>query len=165
LTAALSGVILYKSGPTAQNENTENVLPLLDVPDAFQIEVPDGWQETAVSANEYTLVPGDDSGLRLDIVVYGPKSKKDAVPDVSTAAVRAWAKSIGMQNSESLAVLTPMGGETPRAFASINGDKRNVYVGFFYFKKSFVVATGTAPSDDRAGFTKVERLLWSIEAG
>jgi hypothetical protein len=145
--------------------NTEAPLPLLDVPDAFQIEVPDGWHETAVSANEYTLVPNDESGLRLDIVVYEAKNKKESVAAASTAAVRAWTKSIGMPNSESLAVLTPTGGETPRAFASISGDKRNVYVGFFYFKKSFVVATGTANSDDRAGFTKVERMLWSIEAG
>jgi hypothetical protein len=140
-------------------------VPLLDVPDAFQVEVPDGWESTATSAREYTLSPGDGSGLRLDIVVYEPKNKKDSVASVSAAAVRAWAKSIGMQDSESLAVLTPTGGDTPRAFASIHADLRNVYVGFFYFKKSFVVAAGTAATDDRAGFAAVERMLWSIEAG
>lgn len=140
-------------------------MPLLDVPDAFQIEVPEGWEATAIPGREYTLSPGDDSGLRLDIVVYEARNKKDALPAVSTAAVRTWAKSIGMQGSESLAVLTPTGGETPRAFASIPGDERSVYVGFFYFKKSFVVAAGSAPVDDRAGFTRVEQMLWSIEAG
>lgn len=140
-------------------------MPLLDVPDAFLIEVPDGWEATTDSGNEYTLSPSDNTGLRIDIVVYAARDKKEAVSAVSTAAVRTWAKSIGMQESESLTVLTPMGGETPRAFASIHGDDRNVYVGFFYFKKSFVVAAGTAPIDDRAGFTRVEQLLWSIEAG
>jgi hypothetical protein len=140
-------------------------VPLLDVPDAFQLEVPEGWEATTISGREYTLSPGKDSALRLDIVVYDARNKKDAVAELSTAAVRAWAKSIGMQNSESLTVLTPMGGETPRAFASILGDERNVYVGFFYFKKSFVVAAGTAPVDDRAGFARVEQMLWSIEAG
>ena len=140
-------------------------MPLLDVPDAFQIEVPDGWQATAIPGREYTLSPTDSSGLQLDIVVYDARNnKKDALPAVSTEAVRAWAKGIGMKDSESLSVLTP-GGETPRAFASISGDERNVYVGFFYFKKSFVIAAGTAPVDDRAGFTRVERMLWSIEAG
>ena len=138
-------------------------MPLLDVPDAFQIEVPDGWESTAIAGNEYMLSAGDDSGLRLNIVVYGARLKKDALADVSTAAVRAWAKSIGMQNSESLAVLTPTGGETPRAFASIRGDDRNVYVGFFYFKKSFVVAAGSAPPEDRAGFTRVERMVEEME--
>ena len=139
-------------------------MPLLDVPDAFQIEVPDGWEATAIPGREYTLSSGDDSGLRLDIVIYEARNKKDALPAASTAAVRTWAKGIGMQKSESLAVLTPTGGETPRAFASIRGDKRDVYVGFFYFKKTFVVAAGTAPVNDRAGFARVERMLWNIEA-
>ena len=138
-------------------------MPLLDVPDAFQIEVPDGWGTTAIDGREYTLSPGDDSGLRLDIVVYQARTKKDALPEVSTAAVREWAKSIGMQNSDSLSVLTP-GGDTPRAFATIRGDGRDVFVGFFYFKKSFVVVAGTAASDDRGGFARLERMLWSIEA-
>ena len=140
-------------------------MPLLDVPDAFQIEVPDGWKATAISGGEYTLISGDDSGPRINIVVYAARDKKDALPAVSTAAVRTWAKNIGMQNSESLTVLTPTGGETPRAFASVPRVERNVYVGFFYFKKSFVVAAGSAPVDDRAGFTRVEQMLWSIEAG
>ena len=138
-------------------------MPLLDVPDAFQIEVPDGWGTTAIDGREYTLSPGDDSGLRLDIVVYQARTKKDALPEVSTAAVREWAKSIGMQNSDSLSVLTP-GGDTPRAFATIRGDGRDVFVGFFYFKKTFVVVAGTAASDDRGGFARLERMLWSIEA-
>jgi hypothetical protein len=139
-------------------------VPLLDVPDAFQIEVPEGWEATAIPGREYTLTPGNDSGLRLNIVVYAARNKKDVLPALITEAVRTWAKSIGMQKSESLAVLTPTGGETPRAFASIPGDERNVYVGFFYFKKSFVVAAGSAPVDDRAGFARVEQMLWSIEA-
>jgi hypothetical protein len=33
-----------------------------------------------------------------------------------------------------------------------------------YFKKSFVIAAGTAPSDDSGGFMRVERMLWSLEA-
>ena len=140
-------------------------MPFLDIPEAFQIEIPDGWEATAIAGREYTLSPGDDSGLRLNIVVYGARNKQDALPAASTAAVRTWAKGIGMQKSESLTVLTPTGGETPRAFASIPGDERNVYVGFFYFKKSFVVAAGSAPVDDRAGFSRVEQMLWSIEAG
>lgn len=138
-------------------------MPLLDVTDVFQIEVPDDWEATALDGREYTLSSGDDSGLRIHIVVYEARTKKDAHPEVSTAAVRAWAKSIGMQNSDSLTVLTT-GGDTPRAFASIRGDGSDVFVGFFYFKKSFVVAAGTAPSDDRGGFARVERMLWSIEA-
>ncbi len=138
-------------------------MPLLDVTDAFQIEIPDGWASTAPSGREYALSSGDDSGLRIDFVVYQARTKKDALPEVSTEAVRAWAKSIGMQNSESLAVLTP-GGDMPRAFASIRGDGRDVFVGFFYFKKSFVVAAGRAASDDRGGFARLERMLWSIEA-
>jgi hypothetical protein len=138
-------------------------LPLLDVTDVFQIEVPDDWGATALAGREYTLNSGDDSGLRIHIVIYQARSKKEALPEVSTAAVRAWAKSIGMQDSDSLAVMTP-GGSTPRAFASIRGDGSDVFVGFYYFKKSFVVAAGTAPSDDRGGFTRLERMLWSIEA-
>ena len=138
-------------------------MPLLDVTDVFQIEVPEGWASTALSGREYTLSSGDDSGLQIDIVVYQARTKKDALPQVRTAAVRAWAKSIGMQNSDSLAVMTP-GGDTPRAFASIRGDGRDVFVGFFYFKKSFVVAAGRAASDDRGSFARVERMLWSIEA-
>jgi hypothetical protein len=138
-------------------------LPLLDVPDAFQIEVPDGWQATAVPGREYTLRPGDGSGLQIDIIVYAARDKKDALSADSTAAVRTWAKSIGMEDSESLTVLTPSG-ETPRAFASIPRGERNVYVGFFYFKKTFVVVAGSAPADNRAGFAYVEQLLWSIEA-
>ena len=138
-------------------------MPLLDVTDVFQIEVPDGWEATGLSGREYTLSSNDDSGLRIDIVVYPPRTKKDALPEVSAAAVRSWARSIGMPNSDSLTVMTP-GGSTPRAFASIRGDGRDVFVGFFYFKKSFVLAAGTAPSDDRAGFTRLERMLWGIEA-
>ena len=138
-------------------------MPLLDVTDVLQIEVPDGWSATDLDGREYTLSAGDDSGLRIHIVVYPARTKKDALPEVSTAAVRAWAKTIGMQNSDSLTVVTT-GGETPRAFASIRGDRSDVFVGFFYFKKSFVVAAGTAPSDDRSGFARVERMLWSIEA-
>ena len=137
-------------------------MPVLDVPDAFQIEVPDGWQPTVVSPSEYTL--SDDSGLQLNIVVYAPRDKKDALAAASTAAVREWAWNIGVQESKTLTVLTPTGGDTPRAFASMVRDDRNVYVGFFYFKKCFVVAAGSAPASDRAGFTHVERLLWSIEA-
>lgn len=165
MTAAPSGVILNQSLATSLTLEHGDTVPLLDVPDAFQIEVPDGWESTEISAREYSLSPTDGSGLRLDLVVYDAKNKKDSVASASTAAVRAWAKSIGMQNSDELAVLTPTGGETPRAFASIRADQRNVYVGFFYFKKSFVVAAGTAAIDDRAGFTRVERMLWSIEAG
>ena len=138
-------------------------MPLIDVPDAFQIEIPNGWSSTSVEGREYTLSSGDGSDLRIDIVVYRARTKKDTLPEVSTAAVREWAKGLGVQNSESLAVLTA-GGATPRAFASIRGDRRDVFVGFFYFKKSFVVAAGTAPSGDRGGFERVERMLWSIEA-
>ena len=87
----------------------------------------------------------------------------DALPEASTAAVREWAKGVGVQDAESLNVLTA-GGSTPRAFASIRGDKRDVLVGFFYFKKSFVVAAATAPSNDTAGFGRVEQMLWGIEA-
>jgi hypothetical protein len=138
-------------------------LPQIDVPDAFQIEIPDGWGSTSVDGREYTLSSGGDGDLRIDIVVYQARTKKDALPEVSTAAVRAWAKGVGMQNSESLTVMTA-GGTTPRAFASIPGDRRDVFVGFFYFKKSFVVVAGTAPSDNRDGFAHVERMLWGIEA-
>ena len=74
-----------------------------------------------------------------------------------------WAKGVGLQDAENLTVLTA-GGATPRAFASIRGDRRDVFVGFFYFKKSFVVAAGTAPSDNHDGFARVERLLWDIQA-
>ena len=69
----------------------------------------------------------------------------------------------GNGNAESLTVLTA-GGDTPRAFATIPGGKRDAFVGFFYFKKSFVIAAGTAPSGDRGGFKRVEQMLWSIEA-
>ena len=139
-------------------------MPLLDVSDAFQIEVLDGWEATSAPGGEYTL--SNDAGLRIDIVVYGPRNNKvDSLPDSATSAVRAWAKSIGMPDSETLTVMTPKGGDTPRAFASIPGTSRNVYVGFFFFKKSFVIAAGSAPLDDRAGFSHVERMLWSIEAG
>ena len=151
------------SGSAPDAEDVTVVWPVLDVPDAFQIEIPDGWGSTSLDGREYTLSSGDDSELRINIVVYRARTKKDALPEVSTAAVREWAKSVGMQNSESLTVLTA-GGATPRAFASIHGDRRDVFVGFFYFKKSFVVVAGTAPSDDRGGVERVERMLWSIEA-
>jgi hypothetical protein len=138
-------------------------LPQIDVPHAFQIEIPDDWDSTSVDGREYTLSSGGDGDLRIDIVVYQARTKKDALPEVSTAAVRAWAKGMGIQNSESLSVLTA-GGATPRAFASIRGDRRDIFVGFFYFKKSFVVAAGTAPSDNRDGILRVERMLWDIQA-
>jgi hypothetical protein len=138
-------------------------LPYLDVPDAFVIEIPDGWGSTSVNGGEYTLSSSDDSELRIDFVVYQARTKKDALPEASTAAVREWAKGVGVPNSDSLTVLTA-GGDTPRAFATIRGDRRDVFVGFFYFKKSFVIAAGTASSDDPAGFKSVERMVWSIEA-
>ena len=138
-------------------------MPQIDVPNAFQIEIPDDWDSTSVGGREYTLSSGGDGDLRIDIVVYQARTKKDALPEVSTAAVRAWAKGVGMQNSESLTVLNA-GGATPRAFASIPGDRRDVFVGFFYFKKSFVVAAASAPSGDPGGFRRVEQMLWSIEA-
>jgi hypothetical protein len=138
-------------------------LPYIDVPDAFQIEFPGGWGSTSVDGREYTLSSDDDSELRIDIVVYRARPKKDPPPEVRTADVREWAKGIGMQNSESLSVLTG-GGTTPRAFASIRGDRRDVFVGFFYFKKSFVIAAGSAPSGDPGGFMRVEQMMWSIEA-
>jgi hypothetical protein len=138
-------------------------LPQIDVPHAFQIEIPDGWGTTSVAGREYTLSSGGDGELRIDIVVYPARTKKDALPEVSTAAVRAWAKGVGMKDSENLKVLTA-GGATPRAFASIPGDRRDVFVGFFYFKKSFVVAAATAPSDNSDGFKRVERMLWDIQA-
>lgn len=141
----------------------ETPLPYLDVPDAFVIEIPDGWGSTSVGGREYTLSSGDDSALQINIVVYQARTKKDALPEASTAAVREWAKGVGMQNSESLTVLTA-GGDPPKAFATIRGERRDVFVGFFYFKKSFVIVAGTAPSDDPAGFKRVERMLWSIEA-
>lgn len=141
----------------------EKPLPYLDVPDAFLIEIPDGWVSNSVNGREYTLSSGDDSELRIDFVVYQARTKKDALPDASTAAVREWAKGVGVQNSESLTVLTA-GGDTPRAFTTIRGDRRDVFVGFFYFKKSFVIAAGTASSDDPGGFKSVERMVWSIEA-
>ena len=136
-------------------------MPYIDVPDAFQIEFPDGWGSTSVDGREYTLSSGDESELRIDIVVY--RAKKNPPPEVRTADVREWAKGMGMQDSESLSVLTG-GGTTPRAFASIRGDRRDIFVGFFYFKKSFVVAAGSAPSGDPGGFMRVEEMLRSIEA-
>jgi hypothetical protein len=138
-------------------------LPYIDVPDAFQVETPDGWASTSVDGREYTLSSGEDGDLRIDIVVYGPRTKTDTLPEVRTADVREWAKSVGAQNPESISVLTP-GGTTPRAFASIRGDRRDLFVGFYYFKKSFVVAAGSAPSGDPGGFMRVEQMLWSIEA-
>ena len=165
LTAAASRVILNESRSTSLTLDPEAQLPLLDVPDAFQIEVPDDWETMATAGREYTLTPGEDSGLRLNIVVYGARNKKDVTPAFITAAVRTWATSIGVEESETFTVLTPTGGETPRAFASIPRDNRNIYVGFFYFKKSFVVAAGSALPDDRAGFARVEQMVWSIEAG
>jgi hypothetical protein len=138
-------------------------LPYIDVPDAFQLEFPDGWGSTSVDGREYTLNSGDDSELRIDIAVYRARSKKEPLPEVRIADVREWAKGVGMQDADSLNVLTT-GGTTPRAFASIRGDRRDVFVGFFYFKKSFVVAAGSAPSDDPGGFMRVEQMLWSIEA-
>jgi len=141
----------------------ETLLPYVDVPDAFVIEIPDGWASTSVDGREYTLSSGDGSELRIDIVVYQARTKKDALPEATTAAVREWAKGVGMQNSESLSVLTA-GGTTPRAFATIRGAIRDVFVGFFYFKKTFVIVAGSAPVDDPAGFKRVEQMLWSIEA-
>ena len=138
-------------------------MPQIDVPDAFQIEIPDGWGSSSVDGREYTLSSGGDGDLRIDIVVYQARTKKDALPEVSTAAVRAWAKGVGMQNSESLTVLTA-GGPTPRAFATIRGDRRDVFVGFFYCKKSFVIVAGTAASDNSGGLARVERMLWDIQA-
>jgi hypothetical protein len=141
----------------------ETPLPYIDVPDAFVVEIPDSWATTAVDGREYTLSSGGDSELRIDFVVYQARPKIDALPAASTAAVREWAKGVGMQDSESLSVLTA-GGATPRAFATIRGGQRDVFVGFFYFKKSFVIAAATAPSNDPAGFKRVEQMLWSIEA-
>lgn len=138
-------------------------MPYIEVPDAFQIEFPDAWDSNSVDGREYTLTSGDDSELKIDIVVYGPRSKKEPPAEVRTADVREWAKGIGMQNSENLSVLTG-GGNTPRAFATIPGDRRDVFVGFFYFKKSFVVAAGSAPSGDSGGLMRVEQMMWSIEA-
>lgn len=138
-------------------------MPYIEVPDAFQIEFPEGWGSTSVDGREYTLSSGDDSGLRIDIVVYRARTKKDPPAEVRTADVREWAKVVGMQNSESLSVLTG-GGTTPRAFASMRGDRRDVFVGFFYFKRSLVIAAGSAPSGDPGGFMRVEQMLWSIEA-
>jgi hypothetical protein len=138
-------------------------LPYIDVPDAFQLEFPDGWGSTSVDGREYTISSGDDSELRLDIAVYRARSKKDPPPETRTADVREWAKGVGVQDTENLSVLTP-GGTTPRAFASIRGERRDIFVGFYYFKKSFVVAAGSAPSDDPGGFMRVEQMLWSIEA-
>lgn len=138
-------------------------MPYIDVPDAFQIELPEGWGSTSVNGREYTLSSGDDGELRIDVVVYPARTKKDPPAEVRTADVREWAKGLGMANSESLSVLTG-GGTTPRAFASIRGDRRDVFVGFFYFKKSFIVAAGSAPSGDSGGFMRVEQLLRSIEA-
>ena len=138
-------------------------MPYLDVPDAFQIEYPDGWGSTSVDGREYTLSSGDGSELRLDIVVYPARTKKLPPPEVRTADVREWAKGMGIQNSESLSVLTG-GGTTPRAFASIRGDRRDVFVGFFYFKKTFIVTAGSAPSGDAGGFMRIEQMVWSIEA-
>lgn len=141
----------------------ETPLPYIDVPDAFVIEIPDDWTSTSLDGREYTLSSGDDSELRIDLVVYQARTKKDALPEASTAAVREWAKGVGMQDSESLTVLTA-GGATPKAFATIRGGRRDVFVGFFYFKKSFVIAAGTASRDDLGGFRSLERMLWSIEA-
>jgi hypothetical protein len=111
----------------------ETPLPYIDVPDAFVIEIPDDWTSSSVDGREYTLSSGDDSGLRIDFVVYQPRTKKDALPEASTAAVREWAKGVGVEDSESLTVLTAAG-TTPRAFATIRGGGRDVFVGFFYFK-------------------------------
>jgi hypothetical protein len=141
----------------------ETPLPYIDVPDAFSIEFPHGWGSTSVDGREYTLSSGDGSDLRIDFVVYQARTKLDALPEASTAAVREWAKGVGVQDSEGLSVLTA-GGTTPRAFATIRGGKRDVFVGFFYFKKSFVIAAGSAPSGDLGGFKRVEQMLWSIEA-
>ena len=135
----------------------------IDIPDAFVIEIPDSWGSTSVDGHEYTLSSGDGSELRIDIVVYRALTKIDALPDASTMAVREWAKGMGMQNSENLSVLNAAG-DTPRAFATIRGGRRDVFVGFFYFKRSFVIAAASAPSNDGAGFKRVEQMLWSIEA-
>ena len=135
----------------------------LDVPDAFQIEFPDSWGSTSVDGREYTLSSGDESEQRIDIVVYRARTQKPPPPAVRTADVREWAKGLGLQNSESLSVLTG-GGTTQRAFATIRGDRRDIFVGFFYFKKTFVVAAGSAPSGDAGSFMRVEQMLWSIEA-
>ena len=141
----------------------ETPLPYVDVPDAFVIEIPDGWESTAVPGREYTLSSGGGTELRIDIVVYQARTKKDALPEASIAAVREWAKGLGVPDSGSLSVLTA-GGATPRAFATIRGAIRDIFVGFFYFKQSFVIAAASAPTDDPAGFKRVEQMLWSIEA-
>lgn len=139
----------------------ETPLPYIDVPDAFVIEIPDDWASTSVDGREYTLNSGTGE-LRIDLVVYLPKTKKDTLPEAVTAAVREWAKGVGVPNSDTLSVLTA-GGDPPRAFATIRGERRDIFVGFFYFKKSFVIAAATAPSADAAGFKRVEQMLWSIE--
>jgi len=141
--------------------DAETPLPYIDVPDAFVIEIPDDWGSTSVDGREYTLSSGTGE-LRIDLVVYQARTKKDTLPEAVTAAVREWAKGVGVPNSERLSVLTA-GGDPPRAFATIRGDRRDVFVGFFYFKKSFVIAASTAPSGDVAGFKRVEQMLWSIE--
>src|SRR5688572_27105223 len=110
----------------------ETPLPYIDVPDAFVIEIPDDWGSTSVDGREYTLSSGDDSELQINIVVYQARTKKDALPEASIAAVREWAKGVGMENSESLTVLTA-GGATPRAFATVRGARRDIFVGFFNF--------------------------------
>jgi len=139
----------------------ETPLPYIDVPDAFVIEIPDDWASTSIDGREYTLTSGDGQ-LRIDLVVYLARTKKDTLPEAVTAAVRDWAKGVGVPNSESLSVLTA-GGDPPRAFATIRGAKRDIFVGFFYFKRSFVIAAATAPSGDVGGFKRVEQMLWSIE--
>ena len=149
--------------PSTHLMDPETPLPYIDVPDAFVIEIPDGWGSTSVDGREYTLSSGDDSELQINIVVYQARTKKDALPEASTAAVREWAKGVGVPDAESLTVLTA-GGATPRAFATIRGGRRDVFVGFFYFKKSFVIVAGTASSSDPGGFKRIERMMWGIEA-
>ncbi len=61
----------------------ETPLPYIDVPDAFVIEIPDSWGSTSVDGREYTLSSGDDSELRIDLVVYPARTKKDALPEAT----------------------------------------------------------------------------------
>ena len=140
-------------------------MPILEVPDAFQIEVMDGWEVNALpGGHEYTLAPGGKSELSLTLRIYPPRPKSDNTAEARTLALRTYAKTLGVEDVGSLTVLTPSG-EQPRAFASIDGEKVNRYLGFLYFKKAFVLAVASASTADRSGFSTAEQLIWSITPG
>jgi hypothetical protein len=136
---------------------------ILDLEDAFELVVPDGWVAFHESETSFGLAPEDGAGVSVNISVHPrPAERSESASEI----VRDFARQVAGVDVPAAAVLVDPTPGQERAFARFDaefeGDAFSVFAAALTFPGVLVMASANASPGDAEGLRRGEMLVASI---